>query len=123
MARILVVGDDAFVREVIRTLFKELSHTVVVAEDGEDALERLRTEPADLVVSDNSLPVMTGAAMPGVTGSEVIVALRNEHPAVKILAISDSTLDPSVARAVDAVLPKPFFRDEFLGEVRRLTER
>lgn len=117
---ILVVGDDPFVREVTRTLIKELHHTVSVAEDGLDALDRLRDDPADLVVSDNSGPT-AGATVPVMTGSEVITALRNEHPDMKILAISDTMLDPAAVRSVDAVLRKPFFRDEFLGVVRNLT--
>ena len=120
LARILVVGDDAFVREVIRALLRELNHTVVVAEDGDDAFERLRSTPTDLVVSDNSVPSMSDSDTPDVRGPEVVTALRNEFPDLKILAVAGSTLDPGVARAVDAVLPKPFYRDEFLSEVRRL---
>ena len=59
--RFLVVDDFSTMRRIVRNLLKELGFTVVQeAEDGVDALAKLRAEPFDFVVSDWNMPNMTG---------------------------------------------------------------
>lgn len=59
--RFLVVDDFATMRRIIRNLLKELGHSNVdEAEDGVNALQKLRSEPFDFVVSDWNMPNMTG---------------------------------------------------------------
>lgn len=60
-ARRLLVADDSFAaRELIRSIFQSAGYDVVVAVDGIDALETLRSEPIDLVVSDIEMPRLNG---------------------------------------------------------------
>ena len=63
MARVLVVDDEGFVRDLIRMYLEGAGHDVSEAEDGEAALEALRGQPVDLVVTDNPMSRMTGAEM------------------------------------------------------------
>jgi len=59
--RFLVVDDFATMRRIIRNLLKELGFSNVdEAEDGVNALQKLRSEPFDFVVSDWNMPNMTG---------------------------------------------------------------
>src|SRR3990172_7409520 len=59
--KFLVVDDFSTMRRIVRNLLKELGFTnVQEAEDGVDALAKLRAEPFDFVVSDWNMPNMTG---------------------------------------------------------------
>lgn len=59
--KFLVVDDFSTMRRIVRNLLKELGFAnVQEAEDGVDALNRLRSEPFDFVVSDWNMPNMTG---------------------------------------------------------------
>ncbi|MCX7790632.1 MAG: hybrid sensor histidine kinase/response regulator [Chloroflexaceae bacterium] len=71
-ARRLLVADDSFAtRELIRSVLQSAGYEVVVAVDGADALEALRSEPIDLVVSD--------VEMPRLNGFELVTRLRAER--------------------------------------------
>jgi two-component system chemotaxis sensor kinase CheA len=59
-ARILVVDDSPTTRAVLRNVLTAAGYTVRTATDGHDALERLRTQPVDLVVSDVEMPRLGG---------------------------------------------------------------
>jgi two-component system chemotaxis response regulator CheY len=59
--KFLVVDDFSTMRRIVRNLLKELGFTNVdEAEDGVVALQKLRSEPFDFVVSDWNMPNMTG---------------------------------------------------------------
>lgn len=59
--KFLVVDDFSTMRRIVRNLLKDLGFTNVdEAEDGSVALQKLRSEPFDFVVSDWNMPVMTG---------------------------------------------------------------
>ena len=59
--RFLVVDDFSTMRRIVRNLLKELGFTnVQEAEDGVDALTKLRADTFDFVVSDWNMPNMTG---------------------------------------------------------------
>jgi two-component system, chemotaxis family, chemotaxis protein CheY len=59
--KFLVVDDFSTMRRIVRNLLKELGFTnVQEAEDGVDALSKLRGEAFDFVVSDWNMPNMTG---------------------------------------------------------------
>ena len=59
--RFLVVDDFSTMRRIVRNLLKELGYvTVEEAEDGAAALQRLRADRFDFVISDWNMPNMTG---------------------------------------------------------------
>ncbi len=71
-ARRLLVADDSFTtRELIRSILQSAGYEVVVAVDGADALDALRSGPIDLVVSD--------VEMPRLNGFELVTRIRAEH--------------------------------------------
>ena len=62
--KILVVDDMSTMRRIVKNMMKQLGFAnVEEAENGQDALDKLRAEPYGFVVSDWNMPVMTGIDM------------------------------------------------------------
>lgn len=76
----LVIDDEAIIREGLRALLQEEGHTVHGAADGGEGLQHVRYHPVDLVITD--------IVMPRKDGIETIIELRRHHPDIKIVAIS-----------------------------------
>jgi DNA-binding NtrC family response regulator len=76
--RILTVDDDARVLLIMRATLENLQHGTVVAtaENGKEALAKIKEEPFDLVITD--------VRMPGLSGVELVEAIRElgTHTAV-----------------------------------------
>src|SRR5689334_11722523 len=120
MFRVLVIDDNADTREVLQLLLQRAGYSVDVATDGAAGLELLRRRPAELVITD--------IFMPNRDGIETIEQLRNEFASLKVIAISgggrlakkDGYLLTARELGADAVLAKPFEREELLRAVRKL---
>lgn len=82
MINVLIVDDHALVRMGIRRLLDDLPDIAVVgeAENGERALEFIRTHKPDVVLLDMK--------MPGIDGWEVTRRLHKSHPEVKVIAVT-----------------------------------
>ena len=104
--RILVVDDDADNRDILARRLAREGYTVQSAMDGKDALGRLATDPVDLILLD--------VMMPGMTGYEVLDAIKQDGQWHDIPVIMISALDElqSVVRCIEHgaedYLPKPF---------------
>ncbi len=57
---ILVVDDEVSYRLLMKSLLVDEGYEVLLAEDGEEALEKLEETPIDLIISDIYMPVMDG---------------------------------------------------------------
>lgn len=60
MAKILVIDDDAQVREILHVNLKEIGHTVILAQTGKEGLRLLEKENPELVIADLILPDING---------------------------------------------------------------
>jgi diguanylate cyclase (GGDEF)-like protein len=74
---ILLVDDNLEYRESAYSLLEREGHTVLTAENGPEALSILKSQKVDLLLLDYY--------MPGMTGEEVVVALRQFNPVVQII--------------------------------------
>ena len=92
MARILIVDDEKSIRLTLREFLREQGHEVAIAEDADVALGRLKEQGFDVVVSD--------IVLPRITGVELLRALREAAPTVKVIMM---TGDPSLETAAEAV--------------------
>jgi two-component system NtrC family response regulator/two-component system response regulator AtoC len=116
--RILVVEDDEiFLRPLQRTL-EVAGIDVAVVGSGEEAMDLLKTEDVDLVLTDKRLP--------GMDGVELVRRLKAEHPDLAVVVM---TAYGTIESAVEAVrlgaedyLVKPFEVAELLLVVRRAIE-
>jgi PAS domain S-box-containing protein len=103
--RILFVDDEPIVARSTEELLKRLGYAVTCCEQSENALEQFRRAPRefDLIVTD--------WAMPGMSGTELVSAMRETRPDIPMLLMSgfvDSTVQ-QVAKmiGIDEVLVKP----------------
>ncbi len=77
---ILVVDDDAGVRDVVRSMLESEGYCVSVAQNGREALNVLKTQDFQVVITD--------LVMPEQEGIETIKIVRRDYPAVKVIAMS-----------------------------------
>jgi two-component system, OmpR family, response regulator MprA len=119
MAQILVVDDEPAVRRALERALRLDKYDVELAEDGEDALDRLAERPVDAVVLD--------VMMPGVDGLEVCRRMRAAGDKTPVLmltardAIDDRVLGLDVG--ADDYLVKPFALRELQARLRALLRR
>jgi len=116
MAHILIVDDDAALRESIAETIGDLGHAPVQAADGEAALARLARGGIDAVLLD--------LRMPGIDGIEVLRRLRTlpSPPPVAVLTAvptASNTIEAMRLGAVDH-LAKPVGRDDLAGLIARM---
>jgi DNA-binding response OmpR family regulator len=121
MSRVLVVEDEAHLAQGLRFNLQAEGHTVDVAGDGEDALDRLlgRDESYDVVVLDVMLP--------GKSGFEVAALLRKRKNFVPILMLTARGRPEDVlqgfASGADDYLPKPFELAILMARLESLLRR
>ncbi|GAB7191824.1 hypothetical protein NUM3379_25320 [Kineococcus sp. NUM-3379] len=120
--RVLVVDDALTIRELQRSVLEGAGYHVLTAEDGRAALDVLRTEAVDLVLTDVEMPRMDGfaltAAVRGGRGPE-----GGEPPRVVILTTRDGEADRSrglAAGADDYIVKNGFTESALLSTVERL---
>ncbi|MBA3450099.1 MAG: response regulator [Chloroflexia bacterium] len=104
---ILVVDDDPHLREVIADALGDEGYDVRQAADGQRALEKIAEAAPDLVLSDISMPRLTGV--------ELAERLSRRASPVPVVLMSATTIAPPVA--TEMFLRKPFALDELLGLV------
>jgi CheY-like chemotaxis protein len=63
VATVLVVDDEFGIGEILEAILGDEGHQVVLAMNGRQALEKLASEPVDLVISDYMMPIMDGASL------------------------------------------------------------
>lgn len=61
--RILIVDDEEMIRDIMRTTFSRAGYDVLEAENGKEALEKIKTEDISIVVTDITMPEMNGDVM------------------------------------------------------------
>ena len=94
LINVLIVDDHALVRMGIRRLLDDLPDIAVVgeAENGERALEFIRSHKPDVVLLDMK--------MPGIDGWEVTRRLQKSHPEVKVIAVTALTTESLPSRVL-----------------------
>ena len=127
MARILVVDDEPEIRDLCAVTLREAGHHVVLADNGQMALDIHRIAPQDLVLLDMFMPIKDGI--------ETLTALRKVQPAPKIIAVSAGwrvtgrrhanetqrdVLDEARDLGADAIMHKPFDPDDLVRTVQTL---
>jgi CheY-like chemotaxis protein len=120
-AGILVVDDEPMIRALARRALELYGYEVLEAEDGEAALEVMRSEAGQRV----ALAVLD-VVMPRMDGRQLSELLRRQRPGIGVLYISGHTGDELARRLLlDASVPflqKPFPPDELVERVQELLE-
>lgn len=113
-ARILVVDDDADIRDLLVSVLKDDGYEAVAARNGREALDVLERWPADVVVLDLMMPIMDGW-----TFAERLREKKVQTPIVVISAATD-VRGHAQRLGVAEVLAKPFDIDALLPRIARL---
>ena len=129
MAKIIVIDDEADIRNVLKEVLERAGHDVDIADSSDAGLDILRDKGADLVITD--------IIMPGKDGVDTVYQIRMEFPKTRVIVISGggnimpmdyqpSAISTSAYLAsanvagADVTLTKPFERDEILNAVNDL---
>jgi CheY-like chemotaxis protein len=115
VSKILVVDDESNMRFLLRMVFETEGFEVVEAHHGAAALERVKEEQPDLIVTDLMMPVMNGR--------DLVQRLRDdpETSGIPIVVISSSRNIETTG--ADAALRKPFDLDVLLDTARSLSRK
>jgi len=108
---ILVVDDEAAIREITRSTLEAACYRVLTASDGTEAVAVYAQRAGDIKV------VITDIVMPYMDGLATIRALRKLNPVVRIIVstgVGDKNRTDVVDPGVDAVLSKPYTADTLL---------
>lgn len=114
---ILIVDDDATIRELLGATLTDHGYRVLLATDGTEAIEHA-SNARDIAC------VITDFGMPGIDGLTLLRVLKRLLPAAKLILASGHA-DPSVtqqetAGLVTCFLAKPFRSDLLLTTLRRV---
>ena len=116
--KILLVDDEAVVRDVLAKTLKRSGHTVDTARNGKVALRMLDRHQYDCVVSDIRMPEMNGAAL------HRIIRQRDPEMAGRFIFITGDTVSPETRKYLEQVdnprLAKPFNAYEFKRELEKV---
>lgn len=116
---VLIVDDDQSYRSILQAVFSDGSYTVSTAEDGRDALQRLKTNPVDLVITD--------LQMPDVDGVSLIQEMKRYYPTTMVIVMSafadEERYRSFLSDQPIRCLPKPFRRTEVLEMANELLQK
>ena len=119
MGHVLVVDDDAGIRQVLQALLIDEGYQVSLAQNGQEAIARLVQEPGLLVLLDLMMPVLDGAgvirwlqATPGRARHKLVLMTATRHQAQE--------QDWLEAGVIQAVVHKPFDIEEVLAILGQL---
>ncbi|MDP6354356.1 MAG: response regulator, partial [Planctomycetota bacterium] len=108
---ILVVEDEINQRNLYQMLLVAQGHTVVTAADGREGLARFSEEPFDLVITDQS--------MPGMSGEQLGRAIKSTSDVPIILLTGFGFLMDDPPEGIDEVLSKPITQETLLTMVKK----
>ena len=118
---VLLVDDEEMITDIGRSMLEELGYQVMVANDGEKAVEIISTagHAIDLVILD--------LIMPGMDGSKVFNHIRGLQPGIPVLLCSGYTIDghsePLLHNGVNGFLQKPFNLSELSQHIHDILHK
>ena len=118
---ILVVDDEAPIREITQTSLETHNYQVLTAADGIEAIALYAQRKSEISV------VLMDMMMPAMDGATTIRTLQKIHPAVKIIAVSGLVSSDKIASAmgtgVNAFLLKPYTAEELLQTLHKILKK
>ncbi len=111
--RILLVDDEAMVRDSTRMLLEIDGHTVVDAENGAKALEAFAAGEFDLVITD--------FRMAGMDGGDLTTRIKQAAPRTPVIILTAWPGDVSASVPADMILAKPYKLEELRQALARVS--
>jgi diguanylate cyclase (GGDEF)-like protein len=119
--KILVVDDDADIRDILKITLSEENYEVFEAGDGEEALKIIETKPLNLVLLDYRMPKMDGREICRRVKKDLLL----RHLPVIMVTGSGDTSDKvgGIDAGADDYIVKPFEPKELLARIRMILRR
>lgn len=119
MTKLLVVDDDAYIRELVKVFLQNEGLEVIEAMDGVDALSKLAAEKVDMVVMDIMMPNMDGWTL-----CEEISSFNTDLPILMLTAKGETSQKvKGFHLGTDDYLVKPFEPAELIVRVKSILKR
>lgn len=117
MIKLILIEDDAGVRDYFKSVVSRMGHELVTAEDGPAGLKLLESLPVDVIMTDLNMPGEPN-------GMALVRRIRELHPKIPVIVISGyptrERLDECKALGIDDFLTKPFEMTFFSSVITRL---
>ncbi len=115
--KVLVCEDDEMVLKMVEFKLQKEGYEVILAADGKEAIEKIKTHRPDLIITDIMMPYLTGL--------EIVHQVRKELKiTVPIIIVSSIGLEKTVLEAfqlgADDFITKPFSPNELSVRVKKL---
>ncbi|MFD1861486.1 response regulator transcription factor [Planococcus chinensis] len=115
MKKILVADDEDILRILIADTLED-DFWIEEAEDGKEALQKIRENAYDLIILDYMMPYLTGM--------EVLEQVRKEGNGTRVLMLTakaqDADREQAILKGADYFMSKPFSPMELLGLVEKI---
>jgi len=120
--KVVVVDDDEGSREILSLIItKKLGHKVITASDGKEALDIIKKEKPDLVITDFMMAKMNGVEL-----IEKIRSLGGPYEKIEVILVSAHGSMETYLEAMNLgayeMINKPFHSSEIERVIRKLTE-
>jgi DNA-binding NtrC family response regulator len=113
---ILVVDDEESIRKLIVTFLSKLGHSCLTAVDGVDALDKMKGNKIDAVVTDIKMPNMDG-----ITLMSEILAQQSDLPIMVMTAFGEEySAGIAISSGAREFIKKPFSLDEFAIRLHKM---
>jgi DNA-binding response OmpR family regulator len=120
--RILVIDDNADIRDLVQYIFEKAGKLVIQGEDGEKGIAQAKAHRPDLILLDTT--------MPGISGLEVLKVIRQdsdaEISAIPVVMLTANSAEADIKKAYEigasSYIVKPFKREKILAEIDLLLE-
>ena len=119
--QILVVDDEADIRELSRELLETYGYRVKTCQNGQEAFELFIEDPDrfDLVITDMTMPVMTGSVL-----AKKLIEIRPALPIILCTGYSETITKQEASRlGIKKFLQKPLKNKVLLNEIREVLDR
>jgi two-component system phosphate regulon response regulator PhoB len=120
--KILVIDDNADIRDLIQLICEKAGKIVIQGEDGEKGLALIKTQRPDLILLDTT--------MPGISGLDVLTAIRKDRDsvisAIPVVMLTANSAEADIKKAYEigasSYIVKPFKREKILAEIDLLLQ-
>lgn len=119
--RILVVDDEAVIRDLFKRILETKGHQVVAVESGSEAIDEIKTEPFDIIFLD--------IVMPGIGGLKACQTIESINPEAKIVMMTgygtevEEEIEKSLKAGAYECLYKPFTIKELLDTLEKVLKK
>jgi len=117
--KILVAEDTVVIQHVLRAVLEKLNHEVIIANNGQLAIEQIESRDFDLVLMDIRMPIMDG-----IEATQIIRAMDGEKSKLPIIALTADIIAGNINdyfnAGINDICKKPFVLSELLKSIDTL---